>query len=225
MKFAILLTFIYILRHGQSFPGTTTGSNGLPIGTIIIFTGLDLPANWLRCDGSNISRTAYSPLFSIIGTLYGVGDHVRTFGLPNFRGRFPLGVEAQQKSSFKTGGEAVHVLTEDELPIHQHDTGSYQLANGGDHVHTYNDPGHDHGGSTDQQPFGFGQYWGSYHGGGADSSARHAHTIRKGKTDITIDPNGEHSHALKGISGSTGKGKEFSLLPPFQAIEFIILYQ
>ena len=225
MKYTILIAFICILLSDKSCSNPSMWYNGLPIGTVIMFTGLELPANWLRCDGSNISRTTYSQLFSVIGTLYGVGDHVKTFALPDFSGRFPLGIQAKQKSSYKTGGEAEHVLTEDELPAHRHDTGTYQLANAGDHAHTYNDPGHNHGGSTDVQPFGFGQYWGSYHGGGADASARHAHSIPVGKTNITINSNGQHSHTLNGLSGSTGKGKQFNLLPPFQTIDFIILYQ
>ncbi|CAF5028896.1 unnamed protein product, partial [Rotaria sp. Silwood1] len=58
--------------------------------------------------------------------------------------------------SFKTGGDSKHVLTEDELPEHQHDTGTFHLSSGGDHTHAYDEPGHNHGGSTSGTPFGFG---------------------------------------------------------------------
>ncbi len=45
-----------------------------------------------------------------------MGDHVRTFNLLNFRGRFPLDVEISQKSSSTSGGVSTHTLTEDEFP-------------------------------------------------------------------------------------------------------------
>ncbi|CAF3033655.1 unnamed protein product, partial [Rotaria sp. Silwood2] len=71
----------------------------------------------------------------------------------------------------------------------------------GDHTHTYDDPGHNHGGSTSEASFGFGVYWGSYHGGGAKASARHTHSIPFGKTNISINSSGQHSYTLGGLSG------------------------
>jgi len=41
-----------------------------------------VPDGYLACDGSEISRTTYAPLFSVIGTYYGDGDHTTTFNLP-----------------------------------------------------------------------------------------------------------------------------------------------
>ncbi|CAF4672694.1 unnamed protein product, partial [Rotaria sp. Silwood2] len=202
----------------------TNQQKGLPVGAVSIFTGLNVPDNWLRCDGSNISRTTYSKLFYVIGTLYGDGDYVNTFTLPDFRGRFPFGINNRQKSSFNSGGESKHTLTEDELPIHRHDTGTFQLTRAGQHTHNYTDPGHNHGGSTGEAFVSNGQYWLDYHGGGA-GLGQHTHSIPVGKTGITIQSNGEHSHALRGSSGAIGKGKAFSLIPPFQIIDFIILYQ
>lgn len=52
----------------------------------------DPNSSWFVCDGRAISRTAYSQLFSIIGTTYGFGDGVTTFNIPDFRGRSSIGV-------------------------------------------------------------------------------------------------------------------------------------
>ena len=46
------------------------------------------PAGWLRCDGAEVSRSAYSALFSAIGTRFGSGDGTNTFNVPDLRGEF-----------------------------------------------------------------------------------------------------------------------------------------
>ena len=224
MPYYIAIVFVCVVISFESQAIPTTQKKGLPIGVVSLYAGLSVPENWLRCDGSNISRTAYAKLFAVIGTLYGVGDNVNTFNLPDFQGRFPFGINNKEKSGFSSGGESKHSLTEDELPEHRHDTGSFHLTRTGDHTHNYTDPGHNHGTSTGEAFVNNGQYWLDYHGGGA-GLGQHSHSIPVGTTGITVQSSGEHSHALQGSSGSIGKGKAFSLLPPFQTIDFIILYQ
>ena len=41
-------------------------------------------------------------------------------------------------------------------------------------------------------------------------------------TGITINSSGGHDHEIKGTTGSTGGGQKFSLLQPFQALNYII---
>ncbi len=60
----------------------------IPPGTIIHYAGRTVPSGWLICNGANVSRTDYAALFAAIGTIYGTGDGVTTFGLPNMGGRF-----------------------------------------------------------------------------------------------------------------------------------------
>lgn len=55
----------------------------IPVGTISIWSTSTPPTGYLLCDGSAISRTTYSNLFSVIGTTYGSGDGNTTFNLPN----------------------------------------------------------------------------------------------------------------------------------------------
>ena len=59
-----------------------TGGGG-NIGDIIAFAGSSTPDGFLLCDGSAVSRSTYSDLFSAIGTTYGGGDGSTTFNLPD----------------------------------------------------------------------------------------------------------------------------------------------
>lgn len=62
-----------------------------PIGTIYAFAGNNIPAGYLPCNGSAISRTTYADLFAVIGTTYGSGNGSATFNLPNLIDKFIQG--------------------------------------------------------------------------------------------------------------------------------------
>lgn len=81
---------------------TATSISIIPSGAIIMFGANTAPSGWLVCDGTAVSRTTYSSLFTTIATNYGVGDNTTTFNLPDFRGRSPYGVDALQ--SITIGG-------------------------------------------------------------------------------------------------------------------------
>jgi microcystin-dependent protein len=53
------------------------------VGTLSFHAGTTPPAGKLVCNGAAISRVAYSRLFNVIGILYGAGDSVNTFNIPN----------------------------------------------------------------------------------------------------------------------------------------------
>jgi hypothetical protein len=40
-----------------------------PVGSILTYAGVNAPPGWLLCDGSEVSKTLYPRLFSVIGTL------------------------------------------------------------------------------------------------------------------------------------------------------------
>lgn len=63
-----------------------SGLGFVPIGSIILWPLSTAPTGWAICGGTNISRTRYSALFGVIGTVYGVGDGSTTFTLPLMAG-------------------------------------------------------------------------------------------------------------------------------------------
>ena len=73
----------------QGPPGPPGSSAGIPTGGISMYGATIPPSGWLVCDGSAVSRTTYAALFAVISTIYGAGDGVTTFNLPNFSLRTP----------------------------------------------------------------------------------------------------------------------------------------
>lgn len=69
-------------------------ATAVPAGSIIPFAGpaSNIPAGWMLCDGSEVSRSAYANLYSVIGVAWGTGNGSTTFNLPDLRGVFLRGV-------------------------------------------------------------------------------------------------------------------------------------
>ncbi len=68
-----------------------------PIGSIVAFAGppVNLPDNWMVCDGRKLSSIDFRELHSKIGVTWG-GDGVPNFYLPDLRGMFLRGVDRNQ---------------------------------------------------------------------------------------------------------------------------------
>lgn len=77
--------------------------DAVPIGSIQAFAGSTIPTGWLLCDGSAISRTTYSELFTAIGNAYGDGDGSTTFNLPNLKTRVPVGYDSSDAHFYPIG--------------------------------------------------------------------------------------------------------------------------
>ncbi len=60
------------------------------VGAIQAFSRTTAPLGWLACDGGLCSQSVFPDLYSIIGTMYGVGGG-STFRLPDLRGEFLRG--------------------------------------------------------------------------------------------------------------------------------------
>lgn len=100
------------------------------LGEVMLFAGNFAPEGWAMCNGQLLAVDQYHALFSLLGTTYG-GDGVRTFGLPDLRGRAPIHFgEGPGLGSYtlgeKVGAEAV-TLTTSQLPAHDH---GLQASNG-----------------------------------------------------------------------------------------------
>lgn len=107
----------------------------IPIGTIIPWGGNKqtnpIPAGWLLCDGSALQRTGqYNALFMVIGDLWGPGDNVNTFNIPDLRGYFLRGADhgrgVDPDASTRTdlfgnpAGDRVGSFEGDQFRIHGH---------------------------------------------------------------------------------------------------------
>lgn len=82
---------------------TEPSGDTLPIGAIAEFGGSVAPTNWLFCNGQAVSRTEYAELFAAIGTNYGEGDGSTTFNVPDFIGRVPVGLDAEDNDFDELG--------------------------------------------------------------------------------------------------------------------------
>lgn len=122
---------------GTQWVAVNPVESAAPSGMVAMFGGppANIPAGWLYCDGSPVSRTTYAALFSKVGTNWGVGDGSTTFNLPDYRGVMPLGISGTHTLGSKGGAETV-ALTTAQLPSHSH-TGLTGVENQS-HVHAVN---------------------------------------------------------------------------------------
>lgn len=93
------------------------------IGEIRLFAFSRVPSFWVACNGQLLSIAQYSALYSLIGTTYG-GDGITTFGVPDLRGRVPIGYgQGPGLSSYMLGemaGTEQVTLTLPQLAVHGH---------------------------------------------------------------------------------------------------------
>lgn len=93
------------------------------LGEIRMFAGTFSPKNNAFCAGQVLNIQQNSALFSLIGTYFG-GNGTTTFGLPDMRGRIPVGQGQGPGLSNYNIGEAIGsesiTLSLSEMPMHNH---------------------------------------------------------------------------------------------------------
>ena len=93
------------------------------LGQIEIFSFAYPPRGWALCAGQLLPIGQNKDLFAIIGTQFG-GDGIKTFALPDLRGRTPMGEGGGGGLTPRRMGDKVgepnHTLTIDETPYHTH---------------------------------------------------------------------------------------------------------
>lgn len=198
----------------------------IPTGVIEMFAGPVAPIGWLICDGSIVSRIAFSDLFKVIGTTYGVGNSNNTFTLPDMRGRLPIGVGSGSglttRALAATVGAETGTLAETNLPSHTHATtvGTESVT----HTHT----GTSGGESTNHNHYfshtaGTTGSYGLFDSATASSSGQpstggiqqnHDHATTTGTESAN------HTHSV--TNSNTGSGTAFGIMPPSIVVNFII---
>ena len=187
-----------------------------------------LPAGTLLCDGASLLRNEWPELFEALGTKYGAADEEH-FSLPNAVGRCIIGAGTGYELG-STGGEAEHVLTVDELPVHNHQIDVYSDSeapnvrvsgstnSGGSHSHEITAYKETRSGGNVEHRMDV-----LYTGGtpvstshSTDSSGSHSHTI-----NITGSTT-SHRHRVKGNTALTGDNKLLNLMQPYVALNTFI---
>lgn len=87
----------------------------VPTGSVFHMAANSVPAGFLACNGQLVSRTTYAALFAVIGVVYGVGDGVSTFAVPDMGSKFAMGADGTNAVG-TTGGSASVTLTDAQVP-------------------------------------------------------------------------------------------------------------
>ena len=93
------------------------------MGTILAWAGSFAPRNFQFCQGQLLQVSQYSALYSLLSTTYG-GDGRMSFGLPDLRGRSPMGagrgpgLTMRQRGNYL--GREVEQLAVPQLALHTH---------------------------------------------------------------------------------------------------------
>ena len=118
MKKTLLFSFLLCLAINFS-----SNAQEPFIGEIRMFAGNFAPQGWAKCEGQLLPIAQNAALFSLLGTTYG-GDGETTFGLPDLRGRVPIGPGngpgLQPISLGQKVGTNTNTLTTGNLPPHNH---------------------------------------------------------------------------------------------------------
>jgi len=92
------------------------------IGTVSAFGFNFAPYGWAQCQGQILPISAYTALFSLLGTAYG-GNGTSNFGLPNLQNRVAIGQGSNGQSSYnmgEEGGNTSVTITTSTMPTHNH---------------------------------------------------------------------------------------------------------
>lgn len=78
-----------------------------------------IPRGWTLCNGAILAISTNQALFSLLGTTYG-GDGIRTFALPDLRGRAVLGSDLASVPAGQVSGSETATVSTSQLPSHNH---------------------------------------------------------------------------------------------------------
>ena len=88
------------------------------VGEIKLWSGENIPAGWLACDGRTLNVVEYLPLYTVLGNLY--GGNSTTFVLPDLRDRTVRGLNPVTQLLGSTTGSDYVTISNNNLPQHNH---------------------------------------------------------------------------------------------------------
>ena len=232
------------LGSGLAFSGTSlTATATVPTGGVMLWPVASTPTGWLRCDGAVYDIADYPALGALLGSTYG-GNGTTTFGVPDYRGRTPVGAGQGSGLSNRTLGSTFgaesRVLTIDDLPDHTHTfTVPVHSHTFSANPHTHTDNGHGHGvtdpmhGHLYDRPvatasYGAGASVGPSYATAATTQSATGITIQTGYASLqtavvsgTTNNGGSHSGTTGGVAVGT-LNQAVSLMQPSLATQFVI---
>jgi microcystin-dependent protein len=194
-----------------------------------------LDGSWLLCNGQQVVASEYPRLQeifeaeypSLVTTISGITYLI----MPNLQGRTTLGASSTY-SAGSSGGSETTVLTTANMPAHKHFTEnttnpggshdhningfpqttefsgrhSHTIAEGGEHVHEINDPGHFHGGADhgiNTPTFFIAAMWGGQNKiDGLFNDSSHTWSVDiswqtvSAYTGVSVKRGGRHTHSV-----------------------------
>lgn len=161
------------------------------IAEIRMFAGNYAPRGWAFCWGQIMSISQNTALFSLLGTTYG-GNGQTTFGLPDLRGRVPVGT-GQGPGLYpitlgEQSGSPTHTLIITEMPAHNHPvsvSASSEL-------------------------------------GTLDTPANGAMLAISNQRNAQYAPSGAANVQMAGTAGIAGGSQPFSIMQPYLGMNYII---
>ncbi|MDH1588005.1 phage tail protein, partial [Stutzerimonas stutzeri] len=159
-----------------------------PAGMVAYFCQLAAPTGWLKANGAEVSRTAYSDLFASIGTTYGAGNGFDTFNLPDLRGEFIRGLDDGRGVD---AGRGLGTSQIDQNKAHNHEA---TAAAAGAHSHSVS-------------------YQATSYSGAPGAATGNGFTNRS--TSTSTGSAGSHSHAVTvaNSGGTEARPRNVALLP------------
>jgi microcystin-dependent protein len=191
-------------------------ASSVPTATVLAFAASTVPAGYLLCDGTAVSRSTYATLFAAIGTAHGAGNGSTTFNVPDLRGRVPVGVDgsagrlASNDALGQSGGEEKHTMTVAESAPHSH---------GGTTLGPNQSQAHRH--ALGGWAVAASETW-SYLGAqsGFSESVIVPSTSHAIITETSDAAPANHDHTF--TTSTVGSGNPHNNMPPYQILNYII---